>query len=177
MKNDRTLTLNQGILSQLQVKATFVAVTASVAFPFLVHLLPPVQGTPMGAIILAMFYAPFIAVLLSKYHVGLIVAMVAPLLNALITGHPNWAVVPVLTLELTVFVSFVYLLNKYSKINWFSAPLAYLAAKTISATVIAIFPFVLGVHPVDFWVNAVSTGLVGIVILTIINILVIRHRS
>jgi hypothetical protein len=177
MKNDRTLTLNQGILSQLQVKATFVAVTASVAFPFLMHLLPPIQGTPMGAMILAMFYAPLVAVLVSRYHVGLIVAILAPMLNALIIGHPNWAFVPILTLELSMFVTFVYLLNKYNKISWFSAPLAYLAVKTISALIIALFPFLLGVHPVDFWMSSVSTGVVGILVLTLINVLIIKYKS
>lgn len=176
MKNDRTLTLNQGILSQLQIKATLVALAAGVAFPFLVHLLPPVQGTPLGAIILAMFYAPFIAVLVSRYHVALIVAIVAPTLNALITGHPNWAIVPILTIELSMFVTFVFLLNKYNKINWFSAPLAYLAVKTISALLIGLFPILLNANPVDFWVNSVSNGTIGILILTIINFLIIRNK-
>lgn len=177
MKNDRTLTLNQGIFSQLQIKATLVALVGSVAFPFLVHFIPAVQGTPVGAIILAMFYAPLIAVLTSKLHVALIVAMVAPLLNALITGHPNWAIVPVLTIELSLFVTFVFLLNKNNKINWLSAPLAYLAVKTISALLIAVFPFILGVNPVDFWVNSITNGAVGIAILTLVNILILKWKS
>jgi hypothetical protein len=177
MKNDRTLTLNQGIISQLHIKATLVALFASVAFPFLVHFLPPVQGTPMGAFVLAMFYAPLVAVLVTRFHVALVVAVAAPILNALITGHPHWAIVPVLTIELSLFVTFVFLLNKYNKINWFSAPLAYVAAKSISALLIALFPIILNANPVDFWVNSISNGTIGIIILTIINILIIRHKS
>ena len=178
MKNENTLTIFPGIWSKWQIKTTLLALVASVAFPFLIHLIPPVQGTPIGAMLLAMFYAPFIAVLVSRLHVGLIVALVAPILNSLITGHPNWSIVPILTIELTLFVSVVYLINKQNnKIKWLSAPIAYLVVKTISAALILLFPVLLNVQPADFWINSISNGVIGIVVLTIINILIIKFKS
>lgn len=176
MKDIRTISLSQGIFSQLQIKATLVALIASVAFPYLVHLFPPVQGTPVGSIVLAMFYAPLLAVLFSRYHVALIVAIFAPALNALIIGMPGLAMVPVLTFELILFVSIVHLLNKHTNVKWFGAALAFLAAKFVSAMTIGLFPVVLNANPVDYWTSSVITGIVGIIILTIMNFLAIRHK-
>lgn len=177
MKNDKTIALHQGVLNQLQVRTTLIALVGSVATPFLAHMLPAYHGTPVGAILLAMFYAPLVAVMVSRFHVGLIVAALAPLLNVLITGHPDWSIAPILTIELTLFVSFVYLMNKHRKISWLSAPLAYIGAKTVSSLLIALFPALLAVNPIDFWTNSISNGAVGLAVLTMINIGILKIKS
>ena len=44
------------------VPATLLTVAATFLLPFFVHLLPPVGGVPMGARLLPLFFAPFLAV-------------------------------------------------------------------------------------------------------------------
>lgn len=177
MKNNKTIVLDQDVLSRLRIRATLIALVGGIATPFLAHMLPAYHGTPVGAILLAMFYAPLVAVLVSRFHVGLIVAALAPLLNVLITGHPDWVIVPILTIELTLFVTFVYLLSRQGKISWLSAPIAYIATKTVSSAAIAIFPVLLSVNPVDFWMNSIVNGSVGLAVLTAINLAVLKLKS
>ena len=165
-------------IDSLRIKAIIVALAGSILAPFIVHLFPPYQGVPLGAMLLPMFIAPFVAVLVSRFHVGLIAALLAPSLNALVTGHPDWVFIPVLTFELTVFVAITYLLNKNNLIHWVSAPLAYIAAKTVSSLTIWLFPaFLPQAAPVDFWLSSISNGLTGLVLLTLINVAVIKWKS
>jgi len=177
MKNTKSIALEQGVLSRIRIRATLIALVGGVATPFLAHMLPAYNGTPVGAILLAMFYAPLVAVLVSRFHVGLIVAALAPLLNVLITGHPDWSIAPVLTIELILFVSFVYFLSRQKAIGWLSAPVAYIAAKTVSTAAIAVFPAILNVNPADFWLNSIVNGSAGLAVLTAINIAALKLRS
>ncbi|MGK7394732.1 MAG: hypothetical protein ACNS62_09165 [Candidatus Cyclobacteriaceae bacterium M3_2C_046] len=178
MKSIRTISLQKDFSSRFQLKATLIMLAVGISLPFLFHLIPAFQGTPMGAILLPMFYAPFIAVILFRYHVAIITALLAPLANYLVTGHPHVELMTVLTFELAIFVSAAYLLNKYNQIRWITAPLSFLIAKVASAVLIALIPVLLvQASAVDFWINSVTTGLVGMVVLLLINFLVLKVKS
>jgi len=177
MKYIKTLTLKQDFLSQLQLKTAIVMLAISALVPILVHLIPPFQGIPMGKLLLPMFYAPLLAVILFRYHVGLIAGVLAPVVSFMITGNPALNLMSILSIELAVFVTAVYFMNKNNITKWFSAPLGFVIAKTFSAGLILAIPSLMGVSAVSFWVSAMSVGVVGIAVLLIINILAVKIKS
>lgn len=66
------------------ISLSAVAVAASVAIPFLVHLAP--GGSSIGATLLPIFWAPLLAILFFGPVPAVAAALLAPLLNHLITG-------------------------------------------------------------------------------------------
>ena len=74
-------TLSTRRLQTLQIPHTLIILAATMLLPVLFHLIPPVRDVPMGARLLPLFYAPLVAVLLFRPHVGLIAAALAPMLN------------------------------------------------------------------------------------------------
>ena len=85
-------------------------------------------GVPVGAYLLPMFYIPFIALVAYRLPVALIVALLAPPLNFLLTGNPQWGLMGILTIELVLFTLLAYVLMLQGKVKWIAAPLAYLGA-------------------------------------------------
>ncbi|MEX0884645.1 MAG: hypothetical protein WDZ72_14340, partial [Cyclobacteriaceae bacterium] len=61
-----------------------IVISAAVLLPILIHLIPPVNGIPMGAYLLPMFYIPLISLLIFGRKIALIVAALAPVLNFLL---------------------------------------------------------------------------------------------
>lgn len=106
-----------------------VAVAASVGIPLLVHVLP--GGSAIGAALLPIFWAPLLAILLFGAVPAAIAALLAPLLNHLLTGMPPEFVVGSITAELTVFVAVLTLAVRSQPLRRspFLAPLAYLVAR------------------------------------------------
>jgi len=90
----------------------------SVISPFMIHLIPPIGGVPIGAIVLAMSYAPLIAIVLFRFHVAMITALLSPLLNSLITGYPKPEIIAILTFELILFSICAYLINRKWRHFW-----------------------------------------------------------
>ncbi|CAN5376584.1 hypothetical protein BH23BAC1_BH23BAC1_12710 [soil metagenome] len=154
-------------LEKIQVKATVLILIIACILPLSIHIIPPVQGTPIGAILLPMFYVPFIAIIFFRLHVGVTAAALAPLLNFLITGNPHWQFVFILIFELTVFTFIAYLLLK-DNFKWIAAPLSYLFTKVISSCLLMLIPLVSS--PVDFFLHSVSNGSLGLLILGCINL-------
>lgn len=175
MKYTNSLSRAEQIGSKLQLRATVVMMALAVLLPFLTHLLPAYNGTPAGAILLPMFYAPFIAVALFRLHVGLLAAIAAPLLNFLVTGMPLAGVLMVLGIELVLFTFIAASLLKTSKLSWVAAPLSYLLAKGVSGSILAFVPsLVPNVSAGDFVANSITHALPGLVVLLGINLIVKR---
>ena len=155
------------VLVELQVKETVVIITASVILPFVVHLAPVFEGIPLGARLLAMFYAPFIAMMLFHPHVAIITALLAPSLNSLLAGHPVPEKVAMLTLELMLFCAISYLILRRRKGFWGAAPCAFI----LSA---------LGVNwllgTMRLFAPVVITGLPGIAALALLNRFLLRFQ-
>lgn len=172
---ERTLALDTRIAQRLQLKPAVVVLLSTCLLPFFIHLIPPYQGVPMGAILLPMFYIPFIAVVFFRLHVGLIAAALAPLLNFLVTGNPQWQIVVILSFELMFFVILAAQMLKMNPLRWVAAPLGYLATKVISAGCLLFVPLLPQMHPLDFLTQSVSNGMIGILILGLINIVVVKY--
>jgi len=177
MKMTNSFTINELLRSHLQVKETLAVVIASALIPFFIHLIPPFTNAPVGAVLLPMFYAPLVAVLLFRYHVGLIAAILAPVLNALITGAPAWPLTATLTIELMAFVSLVHLFQPRIEIKWLVAPLAFVATKAISASIILLLPGLMEISAITYFGASFSNGLIGIVILTMIGYFTLKLKK
>src|SRR5690606_29539743 len=109
------------------ISLSVVAVGASLAFPYLVHLLPAGQGPQVGATYLPIYWAPLLATVLFGFVPGLAAAALGPFLNHWVTGSPPEFLLTSMTLELLAFVALFALLIKVTPRNLLAAPLAYLA--------------------------------------------------
>ncbi|MDH3247018.1 MAG: hypothetical protein OEM26_20515 [Saprospiraceae bacterium] len=151
---------------------TVIVLAVCVGVPFLIHLIPFSGSVPIGAKLLPMFYAPFVAMILFRFKVAFVAAVLAPLVNYALTGQPILEITLLLSLELGLFSIFVYLLLQGSMLKWVAAPLAYLLAKLISSSVIGWFP--IKMTSIDFWTSSVSNGLPGLIILLSLNVLILK---
>lgn len=159
-----------------QLKTISIVLVAAVFFPFFVHLIPPQNGIPIGAFLLPMFYIPFIALFAYTWKVALPIAFLAPSLNFLITGNPNWEFLTVLTLELVLFTGIAYSMLKGNWSKWAAAPLGYLGAKIISSLLLNVIPMVSSV-PWDFFLSSITRALPGIGVLLLINFLLLKFLN
>jgi hypothetical protein len=122
-----------------------------------------------------MFYIPLVALLLYGVRLAVVIAVLTPVINFLVTGNPNWQSMTVLTLELALFTFFAHwLLGKKTK--WIAAPLGYVLAKCVSSIFVGGFG-ILEVSTFDFLLSSVSNGALGIMVLLLINVLLLRYRE
>lgn len=146
-----------------------LSLIAAVLFPIVVHLLPSVQGTPVGAILLPMFYVPLVALLLIDRVPALVAAALSPTLNFLISGNEQWSLLILLSFELMVFTLVIsYLFSKNAPF-WTVVPGIFLA-KVAGAGLIAGFGL-LPLSPITYFVQSLYTGLPGIVMLLALSFL------
>ena len=149
-----------------------VIILSTIALPFIVHLLPPINNVPIGAVLLPMFYISIPTLYLIKnvrvvaFGVGF-----APIMNHFITGNPAFELMMVLAFELTLYTFILNLILKTK--SWhlviLSGGLAYLGTKVISASTLFL-PFkIVNSSFQQFLFGSISNGLVGIIILCIIS--------
>jgi membrane-associated HD superfamily phosphohydrolase len=165
------LTLKTAHRSTLKTAAWVLPI--AIVFPIIVHLAPPYNGIPMGAYLLPMFYIPFIALVLYRLPVALIVGLLAPLLNFLLTGNPQWGFTGVLTVELVFFTGLAHLLLQ-GNLKWVAAPLGYIGAKVFSTALLFVIPLVQAM-PLDFFRTSLTNAVAGILVLFLINILAVKY--
>ncbi|WP_162339878.1 hypothetical protein [Cyclobacterium salsum] len=151
------------------VPIMLVTLLAAVLFPIVVHLGPPVQGIPLGAILLPMFYVPLLAFILIDKVPALVAAALSPLLNFLISGNEQWSLVILLSLELMVFTLVIsYLFSK--KVPFWAVVPGILLAKVAGAGLILGFGL-LPLPPVSYFIQSLYNGLPGILILLLLSYL------
>lgn len=107
------------------------AVTATLVFPYLVHLLPAGQGPQVGATYLPIYWAPLFAALLFGFVPALAAAALGPLLNHWLTGSPPAFLLSSMTIELVLFVVILRLLLNLAPRNLVAVPLAYLVGRAL----------------------------------------------
>lgn len=156
----RYLTVTGGVLA------------ASVALPFLVHLLPPMGGVPAGARLLPIFLAPLIAILYRQPLAALTAALLAPYVNHLLTGMPASADVIVITVQLLVFGGVVTLLSRRPYLTLL-APAVYVGAYYLAPALLGALSALPGVQftagttrPVASLVSMAWPGLLTILVVT-----------
>lgn len=139
----------------------------AVLFPIVVHLVPPVQGTPPGAILLPMFYVPLVALVLIDKVPALVAATLSPTLNFLISGNDQWSLLVLLSLELIVFTIVISYLFSNNVPFWAVVP-GILLAKVVGAGLVMGFGLV-PLSPVNYFIQSLYTGLPGILILLLLS--------
>ncbi len=158
------------------LRATAILLVVASVLPWLVHLIPPHQGTPMGAVLLPLFVVPLVALLRYSPSVGLIVATAGPVLSFLVTGLPQGPMLILLTIELIVFTLVAGQLLRASTLGWVAAPLAFLFTKTVSLIVLTLLPFLSQIEPLNYFFTSISVALPGILLLGLINVLGLLYR-
>ena len=161
MKYTRTIPLPQ-FVARYQIDKLFFILTATFLLPFLVHLIPWTDPTPLGAVWLPIFYAPLVAVFFFRAHVAILAAVMAPTLNMLLVGKPLPPMAKMLTVELIIFVLFSLGLSKIKKGFWAAGAVSYVLAKGISTYLLKMSGSGLG--------DALTTAVPGILLLLILNI-------
>lgn len=143
--------------------------------PFLVHVLPWSGARPLGAHLLPMFWATFVAVYFYGLRVGLLTGLFAPVVNLIATGLPALQFLSVLAFELVVFAVFAWLLIRRAHAFWLIAPLGYLVAKSCSSTLhFFMHPFGPIGEPLRFFLGSLQNGLAGLAVLALINFGLVR---
>ncbi len=161
---------NSRLLSKVQVIETAILLEISLILPVLIHLIPIFGVSSWGARLLPIYYAPLIAALFYRAHVGLIVTLCPPWINHLFTGMPNIPVTSLLTCELLIFVLLIIFFVNLAGRKWFYGPLAYLVAKTLFFMVLLFWPpdFLLN-PPLDYFKNTLFVAIPGILLLGLVN--------
>lgn len=89
-------------------KKTTAAILGMVLLPIFIHLIPFNGVAPLGAFLLPMFIASLVAAFYLP-PVGLVIAaMLAPMINHILTGMPTADLLPVLISELMLFSLLVW---------------------------------------------------------------------
>ncbi len=164
-------------LQTLQIPHTLIILAATMLLPVLFHLIPPVSDVPMGARLLPLFYAPLIAVLLFRPHVGLIAAALAPMLNYLLTGRPEFGLVTLLSLELVTFALVSLLVLRLQLKLWLMVPVALVVAKTASFVLLHAMPHLSAMPPAVYWQVTLFNAIPGMLVLMAIAWTVTRFLA
>lgn len=157
------------ISTKYQVAQTTLVLAATMVLPFLVHLLPNINGNLAGAVLLPVFVAPLVAAYLFKKHVALFAGVVAPLLNYLLIGQPRPDVVISLSIEIALFVSLLLVFKNIRVLEYLAAPAAYLLASVLVVAGIALTGTL--ASPVAYWISTTTAALPGIVLIGVFSIL------
>lgn len=152
------------------VRETAALLLVAWLIPFAVHLLPWSGARPLGAYLLPMFWATFVAAYFFGARLGVVVGLFAPVINLLVTGLPAWRFLSVMSVELAIFA----LVSAWAIRRWprfmLIAPLAYVAAKMCSTSLQA----VTGVFgdigsPGSYFMRSLMSGGGGLLVLSVID--------
>ena len=128
--NFQTIAVERRLIDKLLIKEMVFVLVFSVLLQVLIHLIPS-GNVPAGAYLLPLFYAPFIAVLFFRLQVGIVVALLSPLCNYLITGNPVPELLGVITIELVAFVLLSKLLSNYNITRYIKCSCKFYINKSI----------------------------------------------
>ena len=155
--------------ARFPVKATIGLLAVANILPLLIHLIPSYSGTSVGGVLLPMFYIPLVALLFLHLRVALVVAVLAPLTNYLITGLPQGPFALLLSIELILFTLLTGRLLRSVVVAWVAAPVAFVLAKVVSASVLAVIPLLPQLQPWDYLSGSIRLALPGVVLLWVVN--------
>lgn len=174
----RAIAAGEAARGKTGVHVNALTLAIALAMPVLIHMAPWGGGVPLGAVLLPMFWAAFVAVYLYGAWAGLLVALFGPILNRFLTQFPELRLNTVMTFELAVFVVFSWLVLRKPRGRkfWLLAPLAYVVAKACSSGLRAVGVEFLGsIGPgMEFFMRSVTNGAPGLVVLAVINFALVR---
>ena len=161
---------------RLSVRDAAVLLAIATTAPLLVHMLPSWDAAPVGAHLLPMFWATFVAAYFYGGTVGALTGLVSPPINMLFTALPAWSMVAVLGGELAVFALVSAWLVRRAPGSWYPAPLAAVAAILSCAALQAILPIFGNVFTGRLPVASLAAGLPGIALLGAINFFLVKSH-
>lgn len=145
----------------------------SMVIPFVIHSVPWQGKVPLGAIVLAMFYTPLIAVILSRYRMAIFLSLFSSPLNFLITGHPVRENIIFLTIELTMFSLILVFLYRKNKSFFLNPIIGYLASIFITFCFAILIPVIISPRiPLDFLIGTIFNSFFGLMILGFISLII-----
>jgi hypothetical protein len=152
-------------------KETTVLMAVAWLVPFAVHLAPWSGVRPLGAYLLPMFWATFVAVYLYGMSLGLAGALFAVAANVALTGQPAGRYLAELGFELLVFVGLTtWLVRRWPRLVLI-APLGFLGAKAGWVTIqLATGAFGAAGSAADALLQSCATGFAGLVVLAGIDV-------
>lgn len=159
MTGTNSIAVRSTLVNKLQVKETLSILAFSILIPYLIHFIPT-SGNPVGAVLLPIFIAPFIAVVFFKWNTAVITALLSPMLNYVVTGNPHFAIVGVITTELVLFVAISSLLLKVNGLKYAAAPIALVFAMFVGQILFS---------SVSHFEVILAAGLPGIVLISMVN--------
>ena len=152
------------------VKETTVLLALAWLIPFAIHLAPWSGVRPLGAYLLPMFWATFVAAYFYGAGLGVVVGLFAPAINLLVTGLPAWKFMSVLSFELTVFALVTAWAVRRAPRFVLAAPLGYVGAKLGSTGLqAATAAFGDSGAPGEVFGQSLVGGVAGFGVLTAIN--------
>lgn len=163
------------VFKKITVSEAAVLLVVAWLIPFLVHFAPWSGPRPLGAYLLPMFWATFIAIYFYGLGAGLLTGLFAPAINLLVTGLPAWKFLSVMSFELVIFSVVMTWAVRRAPRFWLWAPLGYLVAKTASTLLQSTTPIFGEVSaPVQFFTRAIVGGAAGLAVLAVINVLLVK---
>jgi membrane-associated HD superfamily phosphohydrolase len=154
----------------VQAPAALITMALMIVLPMLVHLLPAVGKTPLGAFLLPIFYAPLAAIFLFHPLVSIFAGLVVPYLNYVLTGQPALPVAASLSVELLLFSISMLFFNRRKISNSWVVPAAFGIAKLGSGLVAVL----IGGFSLSAWFSGVFYGLPGLLVLVLMHAWLVR---
>lgn len=151
-----------------RVALGMAVVTAAVVLPQLCHLSGRMLGveTALGEMLLPMHLPVMLAGMLGGPVTGFVCGLVSPLISFSLTAMPKMAMLPFMTVELTVYGLSAGLLRRTNLPSLGQVMLTQLAGRVVRAMalVVAIYGFGFTGLPMSVVWTSVTAGLVGILI-------------
>jgi hypothetical protein len=162
------------VLPRAGWRETSVLLAAAWLVPVLVHVIPWDGDRPLGVYLLPVFWMTFVALYFHGALLGLLVGLVTPIANLLVTGLPAAKSVGMMSLE----VAFFAVIAAWAVARWpnsrLTAPLAYVLAKAAAIMVEFVVPaFGETENPLAHLARSTQNGLAGLAVLAVINVLLV----
>jgi len=159
-----------GVFRKVTARETTVLLAIAWLIPFLVHLAPWPGARPLGAYLLPMFWATFVAVYFYGAGVGLLTGLFAPAVNLALTGLPAWKSFGVAGVEVVGFVLATTWAVRRGPRVWLWAPLGYLVARIGAALLLSATTAFGSLDAAEkFLKHMVVGGAAGLIVLALIN--------
>lgn len=146
-------------------------------FPVVFHSLPGASAN-IGAQWVPIFYAPLLAVLGCRLHVGMLAAFISPMLNMLLVGRPEGSMLNILTVDLMLFVGFSWCSLRIMKRIPLVGVASYVVAKFVSIIILGMLP-IRGIlnSRWDVFLNTLYQAIPGLLVLTFINAVFVYFKK
>ncbi|HLP26560.1 MAG TPA: hypothetical protein VK477_12845 [Acidobacteriota bacterium] len=162
-------------LTRASWRETLVLMVVAWLVPFLVHLVPWSGPRPLGVHMLPAFWTAFVAVYLYGGGVGVLVALVVPVVNTLTTGLPVSDRVLAMSVELIAYVALAALAVRRWPSLRLVAPLAWLPAYALSlGGQWAVPTFGYARDPIAHFGGTLANVWPGLVVLFVVNTVLVR---